>query len=130
MQRRAQQQAEERVKLAAAEAARRTAEENTQRSDFLAHASRVLSGSLDAGVGAHELLRLTVPEIARFAALIMLHETSKFERLLSYWSPHAENAPVFAERDFGELPGGGRRAGGRAGGGRRRGGGGAGGRQD
>src|SRR3569833_1012250 len=104
MQRRAQQQAEERVKLAAAEAARRTAEENTQRSDFLAHASRVLSGSLDAGVGAHELLRLTVPEIARFAALIMLHETSKFERVLSYWSPHAENAPVFAERDFGELP--------------------------
>lgn len=104
MQRRARQQAEERVKLAAAEAARRTAEENTQRSNFLAHASRILSGSLDVGVGTHELLRLTVPELARFAALVMLRDLSAPERVLSCWVPHGETAPAFHERDFGDLP--------------------------
>ena len=104
MQRRAQQQADERVKLAAAEAARRTAEENTRRSNFLARASRVLGGSLDVDVGTRELLRLAVPEIARFAALVMLRDAPQFERVLSCWEPNVETSPVFAERPFRELP--------------------------
>jgi signal transduction histidine kinase len=69
MQRRVRRQAEERVELAAAESARRVAEENDRRSAFLAHASRVLSGSLDVTVGARELLALVVPRIAPLAVL-------------------------------------------------------------
>lgn len=103
MQRRARQQADERVKLAAAEAARRAAEENTQRSNFLAHASRVLSGSLDVSVGTHELLRLVVPEIAGFAALVMLREDSKLDHVRTCWV-QAGASPLFNERDFDELP--------------------------
>ena len=44
-------QADERVALVAAEAARAAAEEATRRSTFLADASRVLGGSLDLKVG-------------------------------------------------------------------------------
>ena len=47
MQRRLRRRADERVALALAEAARAVAEENTRRSNFLAHASRELGGSLD-----------------------------------------------------------------------------------
>lgn len=104
MQRRAQQQADERVKLAAAEAARRAAEESTRRSNFLAHASRVLSGSLDVDVGTQELLRLVVPQVARFAVLVMLHDNLEVDRALSCWTPNVESSPVFAERAFRELP--------------------------
>lgn len=104
MQRRARQQADERVKLAAAEAARRTAEENTRRSNFLAHASRVLSGSLDVGVGAQQLLRLTVPEFAGHAALVMRRDDTAPGQALCCALADAEASPAFCERDFGELP--------------------------
>lgn len=104
MQRRVRQQAEERVKLAAAEAARRAAEENTQRSNFLAHASRVLSGSLDVSVGTQELLRLVVPEIAGFAALVMLRDGSSLDHVQTCWMLQAGTSPVFNEREFHELP--------------------------
>nr|WP_259371909.1 response regulator [Caldimonas mangrovi] len=70
MQQRARRQAEERVALAAAEAARHAAEEQSRRLSFLAQASRVLGGSLDAEVAARELLRLLVPEPARLALLV------------------------------------------------------------
>ena len=50
MQRRLRRQAEERVALAASEAARRAAEESTARSDFLARAGAELAGSLDLDV--------------------------------------------------------------------------------
>ena len=104
MQRRARQQAEERVALAAAEAARRLAEENTRRSDFLAYASRVLSGSLDIDVGMRELLRLVVPEIARCAALVLLRDVTVPERALSCRTSSAGLSPLFSEHAFDELP--------------------------
>ncbi len=49
-QRRLRRRADERVALAAAEAARHVAEENTRRSHFLSHASRELGSSLDSEV--------------------------------------------------------------------------------
>ena len=104
MQRRARQQAEERVALAAAEAARRLAEESTRRSDFLAYASRVLSGSLDIDVGMRELLRLAVPEIARCAALVLLRDATVPERALSCRTSPASLSPLFSEHAFDELP--------------------------
>jgi len=74
MQRRVRRQADERVALVAAEAARRVAEENDRRSNFLSHASRVLSGSLDMAVGSRLLLELVVPELASLAVLQLLED--------------------------------------------------------
>jgi len=76
MQRRVRRQADERVALVAAEAARRVAEDNDRRSKFLSHASRVLSGSLDVSIGTQLLLELVVPEVASFALLQLMEDGS------------------------------------------------------
>jgi signal transduction histidine kinase/DNA-binding response OmpR family regulator len=70
-QRRLRRHAAERVALAAAEAARSAAEENTRRSNFLSHATQVLSASLDADVAAQRLLEMLVPELASHALLAL-----------------------------------------------------------
>lgn len=72
LQRRTHRQAEERVARMAAEAGRRVAEEATQRSNFLAQASRALSGSLDVRVGMRRLLELLVPDLACRATVTVL----------------------------------------------------------
>jgi signal transduction histidine kinase len=82
MQRRVRRQAEQRVALAAAEAARQAAEQATRRADFLAHVSRVLSGSLDLEVGARHLLELVVPAIAPCAALLLADDGPAAQVLL------------------------------------------------
>ena len=82
MQRRVRRQAEHRVALAAAEAARRAAEENTRRSNFLSHVSRVLGGSLDVDVGMRHLLELVVPEATHCAALVVADGDSASLRVL------------------------------------------------
>ncbi|HEY2927770.1 response regulator [Piscinibacter sp.] len=74
MQRRVRRQADERVALVAAEAARRVAEDNDRRSSFLAQASRVLSGSLDLSVGTRLLVELLVPEVASLALVLLVDE--------------------------------------------------------
>ena len=71
MQRRLRRQADERVALARAEAARLAAERATQRSEFLSQASRVLGGSLDVRVGMQKLLELIVPAMASRATLAL-----------------------------------------------------------
>jgi signal transduction histidine kinase/DNA-binding response OmpR family regulator len=71
MQRRLRKRADERVALAAAEAARSVAEENTRRSNFLSRASRELSGSLDLEVAARRLLEMIVPHFAATATLAL-----------------------------------------------------------
>ena len=58
LQRKLRHQADERVSLAKAEAARAAAEEATRRSEYLSHASRILSASLDVRVGMRRLLEL------------------------------------------------------------------------
>jgi signal transduction histidine kinase/DNA-binding response OmpR family regulator len=82
MQRRVRQQAEERVALADAEAARRAAEASDRRSDFLSRVSRVLGGSLDLELGMRALLRLIVPEVAPCAAVLVPQPASAGSPLL------------------------------------------------
>jgi signal transduction histidine kinase/DNA-binding response OmpR family regulator len=64
-------QADERVALATAEAARAAAEEANRRSMFLADASKVLSSSLDYEATLRGLLRLAVPYLADLAAITL-----------------------------------------------------------
>jgi signal transduction histidine kinase len=104
MQRRVRRQAEERVALAAAEAARRAAEENDRRSAFLAHASRVLSGSLDVAVGARELLALVVPRIAPVAVLQLMDERGAAAQVLVA-ARHGDEPPAVVEVAAASLPG-------------------------
>jgi signal transduction histidine kinase/DNA-binding response OmpR family regulator len=74
MQRQIKRQADARAAIAAAEAARRAAEESDRRSAFLASASHVLNGSLQAGVGVRELARLLVPQLASVAVVMTTDE--------------------------------------------------------
>jgi signal transduction histidine kinase/DNA-binding response OmpR family regulator len=70
-QRRLRRRVNERVALAAAEAARTVAEENTRRSNFLSHASRQLTATLDPEVAARRLMELLVPEFGPRAAVAL-----------------------------------------------------------
>ncbi len=103
MQRRVRRQAEQRVALAAAEAARRAAEENTRRSNFLSHVSRVLSGSLDADVGMRLLLELLVPEVAESAALVVVDPGELPQRVLVSRAS-GSGKPSTVEHAFAGLP--------------------------
>ena len=71
MQRRLRRRANERVELAAAEAARLVAEENTRRSNFLAQAGRQLSASLDIERTSRQLIDMLVPQFTRRATLAL-----------------------------------------------------------
>jgi CheY-like chemotaxis protein len=70
MQRQIRRQADAHVAFVAAEAARRAAEDNHRRSDFLSEASKVLNRSLQVGAGMRDLLGLIVPGWATFAAVV------------------------------------------------------------
>ena len=70
-QRRLRRRVAERVALAAAEGARKVAEENTQRSNFLSHASRLLTATLDPEIAARRLMELLVPEFGVRAAVAL-----------------------------------------------------------
>jgi signal transduction histidine kinase len=70
-QRRLRRRGAERVALAAAEGARKVAEENTQRSNFLSHASRLLTATLDPEIAARRLMELLVPEFGVRAAVAL-----------------------------------------------------------
>jgi signal transduction histidine kinase/FixJ family two-component response regulator len=64
-------QAEERIALAEERTKREAAEEANRRASFLAEASRVLAGSLDAHATARALARLVVPTLADLAGLTL-----------------------------------------------------------
>jgi signal transduction histidine kinase/DNA-binding response OmpR family regulator len=74
LQRRIARQAEERVALAASEAALRLAEESTRRSSLLAGLSHALSGVLDLREGIHALLAHVVPALAGNATVALVDE--------------------------------------------------------
>ena len=74
LQRRIARQAEERVALAASEAALRLAEESTRRSSLLAGLSHALSGVLDLREGIHALLAHVVPALAANATVALVDE--------------------------------------------------------
>ena len=72
MRRQVRRQGDARAAVMAAQAARRVAEENDRRSAFLAHASRVLSGSLQIPVAMNQLVELLVPQLAPLAVVLLL----------------------------------------------------------
>jgi len=74
LQRRIARQAEERVALAASEAALRLAEESTKRSSLLAGLSHALSGVLDPREGMHALLAHVAPALAPNATVTLVDE--------------------------------------------------------
>ena len=75
LQRRIARQADERVALAASEAALRAAEESTRRSSLLAGLSHALSGVLDLREGVHALLSHVVPALAANATVALVEES-------------------------------------------------------
>ncbi len=103
MQKRLRRRAEERVALAAAEAARGAAEESTRRSNFLSHASAELGGSLDIDVRMRKLLGLVTPTLALRSTLVLRDEHAEQDRLLSCTAGEPGAAPMFVQRRFEEL---------------------------
>ncbi|MFL6697916.1 MAG: response regulator [Vitreoscilla sp.] len=74
LQRRIARQADERVALAASEAALALAEESTRRSNLLAGLSHALSGVLDLREGMHTMLAHVVPALAANATVALVDE--------------------------------------------------------
>ncbi|MGH8796912.1 MAG: response regulator, partial [Caldimonas sp.] len=93
MQRRLRRHVEERAALAAAQAARAAAEENTRRSDFLSHASRVLGGSLDVATAARQLIEMLVPQFAAQASVALLDASGELN-LLAAGETVGETTPM------------------------------------
>lgn len=74
LQRRIARQADERVALAASEAALRVAEESMRRANLLAGLSHALSGVLDLREGIHALLAHVVPALAPNATVALVDD--------------------------------------------------------
>ena len=72
---RAKAQAEERIQLVKAQAARAAAEEASRRAQFLAEAGASLSQSLDLKGRVAILMRLVLTELADFCAVVLLEES-------------------------------------------------------
>jgi signal transduction histidine kinase len=90
MTRQMQRQAAERVALAQEQAARAAAEESISRFSFLVDLSDLLDQSLDLQARVRALVRFVVPQLADFAALILLSERGRVQRTeLAYLNPHA-----------------------------------------
>jgi signal transduction histidine kinase/ActR/RegA family two-component response regulator len=101
-------QADERVALATAEAARAAAEEANRRSMFLADASKVLSSSLDYEATLRGLLRLAVPYLADLAAITLTDAQGHLGPAELAWVDAARqtvNATVAAEALHPDLAG-------------------------
>ena len=90
MTRQMQRQAAERVVLAQEQAARAAAEESISRFSFLVDLSDLLDQSLDLQARVRALVRFVVPQLADFAALILLSERGRVQRTeLAYLDPRA-----------------------------------------
>ena len=79
MQRRVRRQADERVALAEAVAARQVAEANDRRSRFLAHASRQLSASLELPLSLRRLVDLALPDLGELAMVSLFTPERQLE---------------------------------------------------
>jgi signal transduction histidine kinase len=83
---------QQRIKaMAEADAARLAAEENTRRSNFLAHASHELGASLDLEQGMRRLLELVVPHVCDVATVTIEKEAGKYMTLAL---PEADYVPA------------------------------------
>src|SRR5690349_7211057 len=83
---------QQRIKtMAEADAARLAAEENTRRSNFLAHASHELGASLDLEQGMRRLLELVVPHVCDVATVTIEKDAGRFTTLSL---PEADYVPA------------------------------------
>ncbi|HWI39452.1 MAG TPA: response regulator [Burkholderiales bacterium] len=83
---------QQRIKtMAEADAARLAAEENTRRSNFLAHASHELGASLDLEQGMRRLLELVVPHVCDVATVTIEKEPGRYTTLSL---PEADYVPA------------------------------------
>jgi len=82
MTQRVRRQAEERIELAAEQAARSAAEQSVVRLKFLAEASTILAGSLDFDGTLQALLRLAVPAQADLGVLALVDEAKCLARTM------------------------------------------------
>jgi signal transduction histidine kinase len=87
LQRRIARQADERIALAASEAALKVAEETTRRSTMLSELSHALAGLIDIGAGMHTLLEHVVPALASAATLAILDEQHQVQRVMRRHRP-------------------------------------------
>ena len=95
MNRQLQKQAVQREELARSEAARTAAEAATERADFLAEASRVLSRSLNLDDTIAAVLELCVPMLADRAVLGIPDKEGGVRRLEMHPAPRADDPEVF-----------------------------------
>jgi len=103
MTERAKEQAEERIQLAKAQAARAAAEEASRRSQFLAEAGASLSQSLDLKGRVAILMRLVLAELADFSAVVLLEESGLNHEVEVGWLD--QNQELHRERhSVAELP--------------------------
>jgi signal transduction histidine kinase len=103
LQKRIGRQAEERIALAASEAALKVAEESTRRSTMLAGLSHALSGPLDLAEGMQTLLAHVVPALAAQATVAMLDDQGQVERVARRTCV-ADEEPAGSEIAPSELP--------------------------
>jgi len=103
LQKRIGRQAEERIALAASEAALKVAEESTRRSTMLAGLSHALSGPLEVGEGMQTLLAHVVPALAANATVAMLDDDGRVERVARR-TLVADEEPDGSEIEPSELP--------------------------
>jgi signal transduction histidine kinase/DNA-binding response OmpR family regulator len=95
MNRQLQKQAAQREELARAEAARAAAEEASQRADYLAHASQVLSRSLNLEDTVAALLDVSVPMLAERALLATMDKEGAVARLEMHPVPKEDEGNPF-----------------------------------
>jgi signal transduction histidine kinase/DNA-binding response OmpR family regulator len=96
LQRRAARQAEERIALAASEAALKVAEDSTRRSTMLSDLSHALSGVLDVDACAQTLLAHVVPVLAGSATVALLDDQGVVTRALTCAGVFDGDAPAMA----------------------------------
>jgi len=99
MTERAREQAEERVLLARAQAARAAAEEAGRRSNFLAEAGAMLTQTLDVTGKIATLTKLVLGELADFGAVVLLDESGSCNDAEIGWLDvvkelHLETRPI------------------------------------
>ena len=90
----AKRQAQERIALAEAKAAREAAERATQRLSFLAEASGTLASSLDLEATFHELARLVVPRFADVSIVSVAAAEGQQERHEMAWTTNDPENPL------------------------------------
>ena len=104
MHQRIRRQADEKVALAEAVAARHVAEANDRRSRFLAHASRQLSASLELPLSLRKLVELALPDLGELALVGLFSPDGYIEHCYLGTLVSPSQAATLGEIDGADLP--------------------------